>query len=300
MKKTLLILLVLLLCVSLFGCANNGGNTPPVQTAQEDENEITALVEEFGAKMQNVSLLAPEDTVKQSMEENYGELVTPTLLEKWQEDPENAPGRVTSSPWPERIEIESIEKQTDSSYTVTGEVIEVTSVEKENGGAAAERPITLVVEKIDNKWLITSVELGDYGLEQAAVYENTQYGFLFFLPESWVGFTTVHEEWEGIGIDSGKLEERGPLLSLRHPEWTKEAPRQDIPILIFTTEQWALISQEKLSIGAAPMGPSELGRNSQYVFALPARYNYAFPEGFEEVEDILEGKPLQADDSLLQ
>ena len=41
------------------------------------------------------------------------------------------------------------------------------------------------------------------------------------------------------------------------------------------------------------MGPKELGRNSKYVFALPARYNFAFPTGFEEVEDILAGNPLQ-------
>ncbi|MGB8451919.1 MAG: hypothetical protein WCD89_06255 [Anaerocolumna sp.] len=43
---------------------------------------------------------------------------------------------------------------------------------------------------------------------------------------------------------------------------------------------------------SAPINPCELGRNSQYVFALPARYNYAFPEGFEEVEDIIQSAPL--------
>jgi hypothetical protein len=37
-----------------------------------------------------------------------------------------------------------------------------------------------------------------------------------------------------------------------------------------------------------------LGRNNRYVFALPARYNFAFPEGYEEVEKILESKPLEA------
>jgi hypothetical protein len=39
---------------------------------------------------------------------------------------------------------------------------------------------------------------------------------------------------------------------------------------------------------------SEFGRNSRYVFALPARYNFAFPKGYEEVEDILNGNPLHA------
>jgi len=44
---------------------------------------------------------------------------------------------------------------------------------------------------------------------------------------------------------------------------------------------------------AAPVGPKELGSNSKYVFALPARYNYEFLEGYEEVEAILESNPLK-------
>lgn len=40
-------------------------------------------------------------------------------------------------------------------------------------------------------------------------------------------------------------------------------------------------------------GPIVLIRHPHYVFALPARYNYAFPEGFEEVEDILKDEPLK-------
>jgi hypothetical protein len=64
--------------------------------------------------------------------------------------------------------------------------------------------------------------------------------------------------------------------------------------MIFTMAQWEALQSEKFHIGAAPMGPKELGRNSKYVFALPARYNYAFPEGFEEVDAILESGALKA------
>jgi hypothetical protein len=63
--------------------------------------------------------------------------------------------------------------------------------------------------------------------------------------------------------------------------------------MIFTLSQWKAMQQEEFHIGAAPFGPRELGRNSRYVFALPARYNYAFPAGYEEVEEILKGYPLQ-------
>jgi len=70
------------------------------------------------------------------------------------------------------------------------------------------------------------------------------------------------------------------------------------PIMIFTVFQWDSLQKGDFHIGAAPIGPTELGRNAEYVFALPARYNYAFPPGFEEVEDILEGNPLQAGETI--
>jgi hypothetical protein len=63
--------------------------------------------------------------------------------------------------------------------------------------------------------------------------------------------------------------------------------------MIFTLNQWNLLKQEVFHIGAAPMDPSELGRNNYYVFALPARYNYSFPKGYKEVETILTNHPLQ-------
>ena len=68
--------------------------------------------------------------------------------------------------------------------------------------------------------------------------------------------------------------------------------------MIFTLDQWESLEKEEFHIGAAPMGPKELAHNSKYVFALPARYNYAFPKGYEEVEKILEGNPLQANENI--
>lgn len=62
--------------------------------------------------------------------------------------------------------------------------------------------------------------------------------------------------------------------------------------MVFTIGQWDSLIRQEYSVGAAPIPPSELGRNTQFVFALPARYNYAFPPGYQEVEQILQGKPL--------
>jgi hypothetical protein len=126
-------------------------------------------------------------------------------------------------------------------------------------------------------------------------YVNDQYGFSITLPVSWKGYTTIAESWTGTNVDDSKAPSiQGPKLFIRHPLWTKEVPRQDIPIMVFTMDQWALIQQEKLSVGAAPIGPSELGRNEKYIFALPARYNFAYLPGFEEVQKIIDSKSFKA------
>lgn len=258
-----------------------------------DAAQAAELAENFGRSLKNVSLLAPEDMVKKSLQENYGEFVAPALLTRWQNDPQNAPGRVTSSPWPERIEILNIEKLSALKYEIKGEIIEVTSVELVNGGAAAKRPVTLIVEKSENRWLITDMKYEADQEVDPIIYKNTQYGFSLSLPESWQGYSIITEKWEGLATDSQELAESGPLILFRHPQWTEQVKRQDIPVMVFTTEQWEALQSEAFHIGAAPMGPKELGHNSQYVFALPARYNYAFPTGFEEVESILAGQPLK-------
>jgi beta-N-acetylhexosaminidase len=130
----------------------------------------------------------------------------------------------------------------------------------------------------------------------AVQYRNTDYGFTFDLPSTWAGYTIVTEEWKGVILQADGTSGpsvSGPEILIRHPKWTPSEPRQDIPIMVFTLSQWEQIQQEGLSVGAAPIPPTELGRNGRYVFALPARYNFAFLTGWEEVETIIEGHPLQ-------
>ena len=127
-------------------------------------------------------------------------------------------------------------------------------------------------------------------------YINTEYNFTFSLPNSWKGYSIINSDWEGnlINTSSDNQETIGPKILIRHPLWTSEKPRQDIPIMIFTQSQWDLVQKEEISIGAAPIPPSELNRNNEYVFALPARYNFALPNGFEEVIEIIKSKPLHS------
>jgi hypothetical protein len=132
--------------------------------------------------------------------------------------------------------------------------------------------------------------------ETSIVYTNSQYGFNFTLPTSWKGYTIVNTTWDGTAPSNKgqKTIATGPLISIRHPLWTTAVPRQDIPIMVFTLGQWDAMQKDQFHIGAAPINPSELDRNTKYVFALPARYNYAFPVGFEEVDTIIQNKPLSA------
>lgn len=122
------------------------------------------------------------------------------------------------------------------------------------------------------------------------VYRNADYGFCVALPQSWKGYSIVLQNWDGrdnTPADS-KTITHGPLIAIRNPRWTAQDPHQDIPIMVFTHAQWDSVQNADLVVSAAPFPPSQLGRNPKYVFGLPPRYNYAFPSGFEEVEQILQ------------
>ena len=127
---------------------------------------------------------------------------------------------------------------------------------------------------------------------ESIAYSNTLYGFTFPLPLDWKGYTVLNDAWRGYDPNTNKTVQTGSLILIRNPLWTAAKKRQDIPIMVFTIGQWDSLIRQEFTVGAAPMPPSELGRNAQFVFALPARYNYAFPTGFEEVDKILQGKPL--------
>jgi len=123
-------------------------------------------------------------------------------------------------------------------------------------------------------------------------YHNTEYGFSFSLPVSWKGYSITNDAWRG--YDNGQSDVtvyQGPIISIRHPLWTSESPRQDIPIMVFTLVQWNSLQQGTYSVSAGGIY-TELGRNTNYVFALYSRYNVAVLLGMEEVKTILEGNPL--------
>jgi|GEM_PF-1885118 beta-lactamase regulating signal transducer with metallopeptidase domain len=135
--------------------------------------------------------------------------------------------------------------------------------------------------------------------DKSITYSNTDYGFELLLPSGWKGYEVMEDTWEGrdlSGKKAGEITESGAKLIIRHPEWTEENPRQDIPIMIFTFEQWERVTAEEIGVSAAPVGPYKLGGNSKYIFALPPRYNFAFNTGYEEVDKIVKSSAFKVND----
>ena len=113
----------------------------------------------------------------------------------------------------------------------------------------------------------------------SALYVNQEYGFSLQLPTS----------WDGYAVATTTEKNGGSSIELRHPLTPEESPRMDIPIIVYSLDQW--IKWEKTDFRgyktAAPIPPTERGRNAKYVFVTAPRYNFSFLPGFEEVEEII-------------
>ncbi len=124
------------------------------------------------------------------------------------------------------------------------------------------------------------------------VYTNDVYRFKFSLPDNWKGYSIISENLEIRDVQSGQVVATAPKILIRDPRWSLGLKREDIPVEIFTLMEWNKIQAGEYSVGAAPIPPSELGRNSGYVFALPARYNYDYSAGWQDVQQIIDSHPL--------
>ena len=141
------LVVILMAIVILSACA---GSKP----ALDEEARIQAVVEEFGQKLKLVSLLSP--SAAEDLKTQYSNFVSTPLLQQWMGTPEKAPGRMVSSPWPDRIEISSIRKTMTGEYSVTGNIVEITSAEVSSGGFTDKIPIQITVKNSGGSWLIVA------------------------------------------------------------------------------------------------------------------------------------------------
>lgn len=119
-------------------------------------DSAAAVIREFGGHLASVSVLAPADVLREDIRTRYAAHVTPDLLTDWLDDPAAAPGREVSSPWPDRIEIESITPAGDDRFRASGEIVYITSTEAGTDAAAERRPVTVDVVRTSDGWKISS------------------------------------------------------------------------------------------------------------------------------------------------
>ncbi len=130
---------------------------PSGSVSNTEEASVRASVVEFGSKLKNVSLLAPDAAAQ--IKAQYGTYASPALIAQWQADPSGAPGRRTSSPWPDRIEVLGVSPSGLTSYSVRGNVIEVASADAPLAPVAVY-PVELTVEISGGSLIITSLTKG--------------------------------------------------------------------------------------------------------------------------------------------
>jgi hypothetical protein len=164
MKKNttiIVIILIIILAVILIGKYSKTEapveTTPVGTTTGAQEQQAKDAVNVFVAHLQNVSLTASSDILVPTIQKEYGPFVTPELLEQWTTDPTTAPGRSTSSPWPDHIDITNVQKVGDD-YQITGEIVLMTSNEVEHGGDAGRIPVKITVTAIDGQWYVSAYQ----------------------------------------------------------------------------------------------------------------------------------------------
>ncbi len=142
-RITVGILAIIIVLVGALLIKNGGFGIDPASSAR-------TVVEEFGAQQQKVSLLEPQ--ASSTMAEAYGPFVAPDLLAHLQADLDRAPGRRTSSPYPDHIDITTITKQ-GAGYIVSGSVVHMSAT-----GESGRTPVIMQVIPHEGRWIIAAYE----------------------------------------------------------------------------------------------------------------------------------------------
>lgn len=117
---------------------------------------VRELAEKFGAHLERVSLLAPPDLLAGLLRREYGPFVTADLLGRWIADPRHAPGREVSSPWPDRVEVTSVQQAGEDACRLEADVVYATSADSAAGAGASSPRERVVIELLyDAGWRIS-------------------------------------------------------------------------------------------------------------------------------------------------
>lgn len=151
-------LIVLITLIVASGAAYAYYQYDKAHSSGSDIAQVRMTVYGLGDNLVEVPLLAPADVVGFAMDKYYALYVRPDLLAKWKADPKNAPGRLTSSPWPDRIDIDSATKNADGTYTVDAEIIDVAHGVATSTDITSKTPVRFTVSLGPDGWQITGYE----------------------------------------------------------------------------------------------------------------------------------------------
>lgn len=149
--------IVVLAVLAAAGCGGEqesragGDGTPSCE-----DPAVLDVVNRFGRAMGGVSLLAPDTVVRRELRDAYAPVVTEDLLDEWLANPSSAPGRLVSSPRPDRIEVGGVEAAAAGACVVRGDVIHVTSADAP-GEVADRQAVTLTLRR-NGEWRIAGYE----------------------------------------------------------------------------------------------------------------------------------------------
>jgi hypothetical protein len=153
-KKALIIIIVVVVAVAgatlVAGIIGTGSTSTTVSSQTSDENAASSTVAAFGQTLQQVSLMAPDAATM--IANTYAPYVDPALLQQWEADPQSAPGKVVSSPWPDHIQINSIAPQ-GSGYVVDGELVFMSSAGVDN-----TTPVVIQLANENGSWKIVAFQ----------------------------------------------------------------------------------------------------------------------------------------------
>jgi hypothetical protein len=154
--KFIVVGVVLLLVISIAGFFLYRAPVRSLPSAA-DINAIYQVVGEFGARLKDVVITTSDQDVISAVDFNLKQLITDRLYQVFVQDKIRIPGRYVSRPWPERIEINSVQMLDSGSYTVHGNQVVMTDDTVAHGGNAGEEPITLTLKKVNGVWLVDDV-----------------------------------------------------------------------------------------------------------------------------------------------
>lgn len=150
-------LIVLVTLIVASGAAYGYYQYDKAHSSSSDIAQVRMTVYGLGDSLVQVPLSAPADVVAFAMDKYYALYVHPDLLAAWKVDPKNAPGRLTSSPSPDRIDITSAVKNEDGSYTVDAAIVEKARAAATTT-AASTIPVRFTLALGPDGWQITGYE----------------------------------------------------------------------------------------------------------------------------------------------